>query len=121
MKDKKLVCKTDISNDSDIIGTSLIGYVNLNFQEIKSIFGKPGANDGYKTDWEWAFKLNGTPLRIYNYKDGPNYTGKKSIKGKDIEDWHVGGKYSYDLIILEYYIKQEKPEYNDGRILTIAG
>lgn len=88
----------------EIIGTSLIGKLLLNYDEIKSIFGKPDIGDGYKIDWQWNLKFNDTVIIIYNWKDGPGYTKDKKIKPKDISDWHVGGKYNYDLKILKDYI-----------------
>ncbi len=116
---KQQIKRYDV-NQNSLIGTSLIGYINLSYDELKKIFGKPTNGDRYKIDWDWVLRLNDSVLHIYNYKDGPSYTGKKSIKGKDITDWHVSGKYAYDLKILEDYIKQEYPEFN-GRPLTTLG
>lgn len=117
MKDQKLIRRYDIINQ-ELIGTSFMGLINLSYDEIKEIFGKPNSKgDGYKIDWEWVFKLNNTVLRIYNYKDGPSYTGRKGIKTKDIQEWHVGGQFNYDLKILEDYIVQEQPKYI-GKTLT---
>lgn len=104
------------------IGTSLIGYLNLTYDEIVSVFGKPRKIDGDKVEWEWVFKLNDTVLTIYNWKDGPGYTGNKKIKAKDITDWHVGGKYHYDLKILEFYISQQMGEkFHIGKDLIREG
>jgi len=103
-----VICET---KNIDASGTSLIGYLNLKYNEIVSIFGKPIKLNGYnKVEWEWVFKLNDSILTIYNWKDGPGYTGNKKIKASDITDWHVGGKYKYDLKILEFYIYQQKGE-----------
>ena len=97
-----VICET---KNIDASGTSLIGYLNLTYNEIVSIFGKPIKLNGYnKVEWEWVFKLNDSILTIYNWKDGPGYTKDKKIKPKDISDWHVGGKYNYDLKILKDYI-----------------
>jgi len=115
--EKKLITIDKNISHSKVIGTSLTGYMNLTYDEIVSIFGKPNSKgDQYKVDWEWEFTLNDTPITIYNYKTGPSY-GFKKVKAKDIEDWHIGSKYSYDLKILEDYIKQEYPQYI-GRTLT---
>lgn len=100
------------------IGISLIGYLLLTYDEIESIFGKPNSiGDKYKVDWEWLFNLNNTVITIYNWKDGPAYLKRKSIKPSDITEWHVGGNYNYDLVILKDYIIQKRPDYSD-RILV---
>jgi hypothetical protein len=100
------------------IGTSLTGYIDLTYNELVSIFGKPNSKgDQYKVDWEWIIMLNDTIITIYNYKSGPSY-GNKGIKAKDIDDWHIGSKHSYDLRILEDYIKQETGDrYRDSKFL----
>lgn len=106
------------------IGTSLIGYVNLNYNELKSIFGKPNSGDSVsgtgdsKIDWEWTFTLNNLPFSIYNWKTGPSYLHKKSIKPKDIEVWNVGSTHEYNLKILEDFIKQETGDKFNDRKLT---
>lgn len=107
-------------NRNVVYGTSLTGYLNLNYDEIVSIFGKPNSKgDQYKTDWEWFFSLNGSPITIYNYKTGPSY-GCKGVKARDIEHWHIGSKYGYDLQMLEDYIRQETGEkFNDRQITRI--
>jgi len=102
-----VICETKNVN---ACGTSLIGYLNLKYDEIVYIFGKPIRHIGDKVEWEWVFKLNDTVLTIYNWKDGPGYTGNKKIKARDITEWHVGGKYHYDLKILEFYIYQQMGE-----------
>jgi len=115
-----LITKKEISR-KDVIGTSLIGYLNLNYDEIKSIFGNPNSNgDKCKVDWEWLLKLNNTTITIYNWKDGPSYLKRKSIKPSDITDWHVGGNYNYDLVILKDYIIQERPSYSDRLLVKDA-
>jgi len=91
----------------DITNTSLKGYISLTYKELVSIFGRPNGiyDPGDKVDWEWTFKLNFTPICIYNYKDGPNYTHKK-VTAKSIEMWHIGALFLEDLKILEDYINQ---------------
>ena len=114
---KQLIIDKGINHDK-ATGTSLTGYLNLNYKEIVSVFGKPNCKgDGYKTDWEWIFTLNGAPITIYNYKTGPSY-GCKGVKANDVTDWHVGSKYGYDLKMLEDYIKQEAGDRFGNRTLT---
>jgi len=90
------------------IGTALQGYLNLSYDEIVSIFGDPnyGSSGDNKTDWEWIFEIDKKIVTIYNYKDGPSYTGESDIKPSDIKDWHVGGKSFSVLKLISNYIKE---------------
>jgi hypothetical protein len=74
-------------------GTSLQGYVNVDYATLVNVFGEPDEGDAYKTDANWSVTVNGTVCTIYNYKDGVNYLG--SVRGKQkeyITDWHIGGR-----------------------------
>ena len=94
-------------------GTSFKGYLNLNYDEIVSIFEQPYKSKvgGNKMDWEWNFKLDELIFAIYNYKDGPNYMGDTKIKPENIKKWNVGAKYFSYLKILESYIIQESDKF----------
>ena len=83
-------------NEAD--GTSLIGYLDISYSDLISVFGEPGINDGYKTDAEWDMVINEEVITIYNYKSGKNYASNNP-EVEDIRDWHVGGK---SLKALEY-------------------
>lgn len=117
MRFSEIICKTENVSANK---TFLIGYLNLTYNEIVSIFGKPDRISGdNKVEWEWVFKLNDSVLTIYNWKDGPSYTGNKKIKPSNITDWHVGGKFRYDLKILEDYIFQKAgKKYKNKKELT---
>jgi len=99
---------TKIKNDSNLNldGTGLIGYLEITYQNLVSLFGEPTKGGGYKTDAEWHLKTPNGVISIYNYKDGRNYLGDKGKNAENITDWHVGGsnKEAYDFIVT--YIKK---------------
>ena len=71
-------------------GTSLRGQFDMQYAKLVEIIGEPnGESDGYKTDVEWAFERDGVVATVYNWKDGPNYTGGGRIE--DLTEWHIGG------------------------------
>ena len=71
-------------------GTSLQMEFSMPYSWLIEFFGEPnGQSDGYKTDVEWAFERNGVVATVYNWKDGPNYTGSGCIE--DLTVWHIGG------------------------------
>lgn len=77
-------------NDINTNGTSLRGRFYMPYALLVELIGEPNAtSDGYKTDVEWAFERDGVVATIYNWKNGPNYTGGGSIE--DIDEWNVGG------------------------------
>ena len=77
---------TDINTN----GTSLRGHFQMPYAKLVELIGVPNAaSDGYKTDVEWAFERDGVVATIYNWKNGPNYTGCGNIE--DIDEWNVGG------------------------------
>lgn len=75
-------------NDYDGIeanGTSLMGYVDVSYGELLSVFGPPlsGSSDG-KVKAEWLIEFDdGTVGTIYDYKS--------SVAPKHNTEWHVGG------------------------------
>lgn len=76
----------------DPTGTHLQDCINITYAEIKKVFGKPCAADGYKVDAEWDIEFeDGTIATVYNYKDGRNYNGRKGTATTKITDWHIGG------------------------------
>jgi len=83
-------------NDSNNIlvgGTSLQGYVTVNYKTLVSVFGEPFDGDGYKTDAEWWVQFDdGQVATIYDYKVGKNYNGPRGMNKEDINEWNIGGK-----------------------------
>jgi hypothetical protein len=81
-------------NDKEIsgVGTSLVGYIDISYAELKKTLGQPSGSDGYKSDAEWELEFeDGSIATIYNWKDGKNYNGSNGIPKTQIRDWHVGG------------------------------
>ena len=88
-------------------GTCLQGYINGSYYELVDAFGPPiGGTDEYKTDAEWLLILNDDVVAtIYNYKSGKNYLGANGLNVEDIDRWHIGGKSSEGLLLLDEYFE----------------
>jgi len=86
---------TDINTD----GTSFHGNaIRLPYLTLVELLGEPSDSDGYKVDAEWLFKdKTGAVATLYNWKNGPNYTGQGRIE--DIKQWHIGGHESSQSLI----------------------
>ena len=84
--------KTHNQVDIEIDGTSLQGYIQVNYDTLVELFGHPDELDGYKVDWEWGLLFDdGTVTTIYNWKNGPNYCGRDGALSCEITEWHIGG------------------------------
>jgi len=94
-------------------GTSLQGYIDIDYYDLVEIFGKENCDgDGYKVDAEWCLQFsNGVVATIYNYKDGKNYCGADGFEKEDITEWHVGGKSKAAVQTVEAYIEQHYALY----------
>ena len=91
--------------DVNIYGTSLRGHFSMPYAKLVELIGEPNAaSDGYKTDVEWAFERDGVVATIYNWKNGPNYTGGGSIE--DIDEWNVGGLSSDAMDVVSTLLMQ---------------
>ena len=93
--------------DSRASGTCLKGYINGDYSTLVETFGPPIADgDDYKTDAEWILILNDdVTVTIYNYKSGKNYLGANGLNVEDMDRWHVGGKSSEGLLLLDEYFE----------------
>lgn len=82
------------TNNADVNGTCLQGYVYATYAELVEAFGEPSHDgDGYKVDAEWELEQDGKVVTIYNYKDGLNYLGEpEGTPVENINRWHIGGK-----------------------------
>lgn len=74
-----------------MIGTSLQGYVNTDYDTLVKTFGDPkygpdSPSDDEKVTCEWKLTLGGEPVTIYDWKE---YTG---VTPRGEYEWHVGGK-----------------------------
>ena len=91
---------TKINNDDTTFkGNS----IRLPYLTLVDLLGEPSDSDGYKVDAEWLFRDKaGNVATLYNWKNGPNYTGQGRIE--DIKQWNIGGHYkrpvSESLIIV---------------------
>jgi hypothetical protein len=85
----------------EISATSLMGYIDISYNELVDVLGKPTTGDPYKVDAEWVILFEGTcPATIYNYKDGHNYLGQSGLDVDKIRDWHIGGKDSNSVLMV---------------------
>ena len=92
-------------------GTSLQGYIQVEFDLLRELFGNPHESDGYKTDAEWAIEFeDGTIATIYNYKDGHNYLGADGFNINQITNWHIGGKNKNALFYVQNLLNKFDPE-----------
>ena len=97
---------TDVMDWSAVNGTCLQGYVDASYEDLKACFGQHCQGDKHRTDAEWVLKFdNGTVATIYNYKDGKAYLGEDGLAVKDIRDWHVGGRSSYAIDLVNYVLE----------------
>jgi len=79
-----------------VIGTSLQGYMDMTYEELVLHFGEPSFfNPGTdeKTQAEWILDYDGTIITIYDYKE-------YGVDVRAVTDWHIGGKSSKVLDIL---------------------
>jgi hypothetical protein len=76
-------------------GTVYKGQFDMPYRLIVNRIGKPngwggGASPDNKVDAEWVIEFDdGAVVTIYNYKDGPAYTGEGEVDY--LTNWHVGG------------------------------
>jgi len=76
-----------------VVGTSLIGEIDVSYKQLVKVFGKPDKGDGYKTEAEWRLKFeDGTIATIYDYKSGKSYDPEYGLPVEKIRDWHIGGR-----------------------------
>lgn len=96
-----------VTDWSVLNGTSLQGYVNVDYATLVNVFGEPeGAFDNYKSDCAWDVTINGVVCTIYNYKDGHNYMGHNGSAVENITEWHVGGKTRQSAMLVDKAIEQ---------------
>ena len=83
-----LIAASKWRRGGEMTGTSLKGYIETTYDELKSVFGDPyyGPDaDGDKTTCEWVITFkDGKVVTIYDYKAG-------EVTPTDLYDWHIGG------------------------------
>ena len=97
----------------NVYGTSLRGHFSMPYAKLVELIGEPnGTSDGYKTDVEWAFVRDGVVATIYNWKNGPNYTGGGSIE--DIDEWTGGGHSGQAMDVVSLILKDASSELRNN-------
>ena len=83
---------------SETHGSCLRGEIAASYSTLVRVFGSPDqvfdgivGVDHDKSDAEWVVRINGELATIYNWKDGPAYTGRRDISVEAITTWNVGG------------------------------
>ena len=84
--------KLVIKKDGDISGTSLIGYINIEYTKLAKLLGKPEKHGSHKVDAIWVTTINDKTITVYNYCDGKNYLGSRGMPVSKITNWHIGGR-----------------------------
>lgn len=103
--------KTHNEKKINIVGTFLISCIDIDYNTLKGIFGKPTDGDGYKIDAEWEIEFeDGKVATIYNYKDGKNYNGRNGIPKTKIREWHIGGREEIVANRIVEIIKEQLPK-----------
>ena len=86
-------------------GTCLQGYVAVDYTQLVALLGESYESDGYKSDAEWVVEFdNGVVATIYNWKNGKNYCGPSGLPVESIRDWHVGGRSTEAVRLVEELI-----------------
>jgi hypothetical protein len=72
------------TNDANVNGTSLQGYVQAYYHQLVEVFGEPEGG-GDKTTVEWCLEFeDGTVATIYDWKEYDTPMG--------LYHWHIGGR-----------------------------
>lgn len=73
-------------------GTCYQGSVDVDFDTICAVFGRPSRGDGYKVQREWVIMTPKGIATIYDWKEGSCYLGRgKGTHWTKVRDWHIGG------------------------------
>ena len=77
------------TNEADVNGTSLQGYVQAYYHQLVEVFGEPEGG-GDKTTVEWCLSFeDGTVATIYDWKEYETPMG--------LHRWNIGGKSHRDV------------------------
>lgn len=102
-----------IGKNVDVSNTSLIGYVEIKYEDLVKAFGKPtsqrpSGDDKVRIEWDIKF-ADDTIATIYDYK---NYG--KSIKWvkENCKEWHIGGNNKFAVDNVLNVIKDKKIKFN---------
>ena len=108
------------AENGELDGTSFQGEIDMSYEDMICIFGKPHGDDDYKVDAEWSFVasfwekdstegfMEEVEFSLYNWKDGKNYCGSEGSPLSDITDWHIGGHNHKAVDVVHRIIKERK-------------
>ena len=87
--------------------TCLQGEIHIGFYDLVDMFGEPeDVSSTGKSDVQWAIEIDGVVATIYNWKDGPAYTGDDSIEVERIHEWNIGGHSQSAVMIVLNAVKK---------------
>lgn len=100
----------NISENADISGTSLKGYLYATYPELKTLFGEASLGDDYKVSGQWVFEDDdGNVFTVYDYKQTELYDPElESVRrfrsSTNKTEFHVGGRGSVSTFMnwIEY-------------------
>ena len=79
-------------NEINTNGTSLRGHFQMPYAKLVELIGEPNSTS------------DGVVATIYNWKNGPNYIGRGTIK--DIDEWNVGGHSGQAMDVVSLLLKE---------------
>ena len=87
--------------------TCLQGEIHIGFYDLVDMFGEPeDVSSTGKSDVQWAIEIDGVVATIYNWKNGPAYTGDDSIEVERIHEWNIGGHSQSAVMIVLNAVKK---------------
>ena len=82
---------------SEAIGTYGQGTLDVDYDTLKQLFGKPVRDSGKGRDCkvrkEWVFSIDGVVCTVYDWKQGYDYTRPKGGLALRDTEWSVGGSH----------------------------
>tara|TARA_B100000131_G_scaffold321231_1_gene371352 strand:+ start:701 stop:1081 length:381 start_codon:yes stop_codon:yes gene_type:complete len=105
------------SKEIMVTGTCYMGELYCSYAKIVDAIGEPSDMfDNYKSDAEWCLEFdNGMVATIYNWKNGKNYCGEDGLELEDIDEWHIGGNDPIVVDLVNDFIKNSWPVFDDIR------
>ena len=99
--------------DGEIGGTSLIGTIDIAYENLVRMFGSPelfAEGESDKVDAEWVLQFEREDgsvgvVAVYNWKDGKCYCGSDGLEVFEITNWHIGGRKTSDAIDFKDYVE----------------
>lgn len=105
-----------LSNTVSLNGTSLLGYINANYNDLCSKIGLPNSEgDKYKVSTEWIFEdEDGNGIALYDYKKtnlyDPEYMLVEEFRNLESYEWHIGAKNKFIAINFKKWLEDKLNE-----------